>query len=338
MGSRAVWVVARDKESTRRRFGVQDGSDGAIYSRTGRRFFESAEDEAVFLEILRTVLTKTGFWEAFSTDWLCLDTELMPWSAKAQALLAEQYAPTARAGADGIAAALAALTAAVSAVPASSALPTDMTDTLNLPRLVEKFQRRAAYIERYAEAYRRYCWQTPSIADYRVAPFHILATEGKVWHTENHPHHLAAIQRYITGVDPVFIETPYIAADTEDEASLAAAADWWLSLTAGGGEGMVVKPADFIAHNNHGQLIQPAVKCRGREYLRIIYGPEYTETERLIRLRKRSLGKKRRLALDELSLGLEALERFVRKEPFHRVHQCVFGVLALENESVDPRL
>ena len=80
------------------------------------------------------------------------------------------------------------------------------------------------------------------------------------------------------------------------------------------------------------------MKCRGREYLRIIYGPEYTSPEHLERLRKRGLARKRALALREFALGIESLERFVRTEPLRRVHECVFGVLALESEPVDPRL
>jgi len=88
--------------------------------------------------------------------------------------------------------------------------------------------------------------------------------------------------------------------------------------TASGGEGMVVKPYDFIVKNGR-ELLQPAVKCRGREYLRI----------NIERLRNRAVGKKRSLALREFSLGMEALERFVRNEPLYRVHECVFGVLAL---------
>src|SRR5207302_10697288 len=112
---------------------------------------------------------------------------------------------------------------------------------------------------------------------------------------------------------------------------------WWEDLTARGGEGMVVKPLDFVVRGSRG-LVQPAVKCRGTEYLRIIYGPEYSVPENLDRLRSRGLGAKRSLALREFALGVEALERFVRREPLRRVHECVFGVLALESEPVDPRL
>jgi protein phosphatase len=100
---------------------------------------------------------------------------------------------------------------------------------------------------------------------------------------------------------------------------------------------MVVKPLDWIVRGKRG-LVQPAVKCRGREYLRIIYGPDYTAEENLTRLKSRGLGAKRSLALREFALGIEGLERFVRREPLRRVHECVFGVLALESEPVDPRL
>jgi protein phosphatase len=100
---------------------------------------------------------------------------------------------------------------------------------------------------------------------------------------------------------------------------------------------MVVKPYSFIAKGRRG-FLQPALKCRGREYLRIIYGPEYTLPEHLERLRARGLSKKRSLALREFALGIEGLTRFVKREPLRRVHECIFGVLALESEPVDPRL
>jgi protein phosphatase len=125
--------------------------------------------------------------------------------------------------------------------------------------------------------------------------------------------------------------------DVADTITIEEATRWWEQLTARGGEGMVVKPMDFIARGRRG-LTQPAVKCRGPEYLRIIYGPEYLVPENLERLRSRSTSAKRSLALREFALGIEAFERFVRNEPLRRVHECVFGVLALESEPVDPRL
>jgi protein phosphatase len=345
MGSRAVIVLCRNQETALARFGVQDGSRGIIYTRTGRHFFDPSEAGTEILERLGKVLDLSGFWEEFATGWVCLDTELMPWSAKARSLLLEQYAPVGRAGRDGLAASIAALKQALREPAGSSAAlsvpsekqrggpPVDM----NIAEVLEQFEQRRKCLDRYTEAYRRYCWTVSSVEDYRIAPFHILATEGKVWNGENHLHHIETIKRYMTGADPLFIATNHIAVDLDNEESAAAATDWWLGLTGSGGEGMVVKPLDFIARRG-AELLQPAVKCRGREYLRIIYGPEYTMSEKLERLRSRSLTKKRRLALAEFALGQEALERFVRREPLYRLHECVFAVLALENEAVDPRL
>jgi hypothetical protein len=131
--------------------------------------------------------------------------------------------------------------------------------------------------------------------------------------------------------------TPHKTIFVTDTESVAEGIAWWEELTEKGGEGMVVKPLDFIVRGPRG-LVQPAIKCRGREYLRIIYGPEYTAPENLERLRSRGLAGKRSLAGREFALGIEGLERFVRREPLRRVHECVFGVLALESEPVDPRL
>jgi protein phosphatase len=347
MGSRAVIILCREGEAAR--FGIKaNDAAGIIYTRTGRHFFENAEadTEKELLARLRKTLDRSGFWERFSTNWVCLDTELMPWSAKARNLLLEQYAPAGKSGREGLALALTALEKASALLPAETArppqkpadpVPAGSPGSLNLPVLLEDFRRRKENLERYTEAYRRYCWPVASAGDYRIAPFHILATEGKVWNDENHLHHLEVIKEFMTGGDAVFLATNHLAVDLDDEASVNSGIDWWLRLTGSGGEGMVVKPLDFIAAHK-GRLLQPAVKCRGREYLRIIYGPEYTEPARLKRLRKRSLEKKRRLALAEFALGMESLERFVRREPFRRFHECVFAVLALENETVDPRL
>jgi protein phosphatase len=128
-----------------------------------------------------------------------------------------------------------------------------------------------------------------------------------------------------------------VLAYTGDQESRAAATAWWFALTEAGGEGMVVKPADGLARGKKG-IAQPGLKVRGREYLRIIYGPDYTDPANLARLRSRQVGRKRALAMREYALGLEALDRVARGEPLWRVHECVFGVLALESEPVDPRL
>jgi protein phosphatase len=192
-------------------------------------------------------------------------------------------------------------------------------------------------VVKFIAAYRQYCWPVVSLNDLKLAPFHLLATEGHVHTDKNHVWHMETLARVCREDSQFLRQTPFKIVEVTDPASEAEGIAWWTSLTEAGGEGMVVKPLDFLLRGKRG-LAQPAVKCRGREYLRIIYGPEYTSDENLARLRNRGLGQKRSLALGELALGIEGLERFVRKEPLRRVHECVFGVLALESEPVDPRL
>ena len=338
MGSRAVIVLCKTPETALKRFGITDGTRGIIYTRTGRRFFDDENTEAALLGRLDNVLTNTGFWNDFETDWVCLDTELMPWSEKAQGLIRSQYAPTGNAGAGGLSAAVKVLEMACQRQ--NNAFEVDKITSgqnVDLQKVLKAYQTKQDDIERYIKAYREYCWTVKSIDDYRIAPFHILAVEGKVFSEEKHVWHMETIRKYITGIDPVYMETPYLCVDTADEQSVQSGVDWWLSLTESGGEGMVVKPETYTAKQGF-KLLQPAVKCRGREYLRIIYGAEYLTPEHLKRLKVRSLNRKRTLALKEFSLGMESLHRFVNGEPLYRVHECSFGVLAFESEPVDPRL
>jgi hypothetical protein len=203
--------------------------------------------------------------------------------------------------------------------------------------LLERYRDRQERAGRFVEAYRRYCWPVASLADLKLAPFHLLASEGGIHTDRDHTWHMETLAGVCRADPELLLATPYRVVDVTDPASEAEAVAWWEELTGRGGEGMVVKPLDFIARDRRG-LIQPALKTRGREYLRIIYGPEYDLPENLDRLRARGLSAKRSLALRELALGIEALERFVRREPLRRVHECVFGVLALESQPVDPRL
>jgi protein phosphatase len=324
MGSRAVVIVCRDEAAVRQRFGVVGEGIGVCYTRTGRRFFDQLAVEAEFLARVNRALGAADFWARFRTDWVCLDCELMPWSAKAQELLRNQYAAVG-------AAARAALPEAVAALEAAAARDTATA------ALLARVRERSACTARYVAAYRRYCWPVLSVDDLRLAPFHILATEGAVHVDRDHLWHIQEIAKLCQAGDGLLLATPHRAVDLDDPAGEAEGVCWWEELTGRGGEGMVVKPFDFITRGPRG-LVQPAVKCRGREYLRIIYGPEYTAPEHLERLRPRRLAAKRSLALREFALGIEALDRFVRREPLRRVHECCFGVLALESEPVDPRL
>jgi protein phosphatase len=340
MGSRAVVVLCRSELVAKERFGIVDGSAGTVYTRTGRRFFSDGSTESQFLDHLRRGFEASGFWTEFQTDWVCMDCELMPWSEKAQELLKRQYAAVGAAAGTSLSAALGALRLVTQReeriVPSRNEAyqgPPDF-DPANVLARVEK---RLHRVESYIAAYRRYCWPVNSMEDLRLAPFHLLATEGKVHSSENHLWHMETLSRICKPCEPITLSTPHRTVDVTDPASTAAGSAWWEELTGKGGEGMVVKPLDFVAKGKRG-LIQPALKCRGREYLRIIYGPEYTARENLSRLRGRALAPKRSLALREFALGIEALERFVRREPLRRTHECVFGVLALESEPVDPRL
>ena len=324
MGSRAIVIVCRDEEAAVKNFGVENEGIGICYTRTGRRFFKDDLLEREFLGRIGGAIEAAGFWEEFETDWVLLDCELMPWSVKAQELLRAQYAAVGAAGRAGLAAAVDALDKALSA-------------GLDVVDLEASFKERKELLESYVSAYGNYCWPVETIDHLKVAPFHILATEGTVHIDKDHSWHMDKAAELTRFDDQLLLTTPHKVVDATHTGSQQEAAEWWETMTQEGGEGMVVKPLEFVVRGRRG-LAQPAVKCRGREYLRIIYGPEYTIEDNLVRLRDRGLGAKRSVARREFALGIEGLERFVRKEPLRRVHECAFAVLALESEPVDPRL
>ena len=325
MGSRAIVIVCRDPETAKKRFGVTDDTLGICYTRTGRRFFEDIRIETELLRQVKTAIDKVNYWETFNTDWICLDCELMPWSVKAQELLRQQYAPV------GVSARIALKEVVVS-------LETAAERGIDVSHILDDYRQRTEAVTEYVNAYQQYCWHVQSIADLRLAPFHLLATEGTVYFDRDHLWHMEILTKLCQNSEnDLLFATPYGRIDLTDDASQTEAIQRWEELTGQGCEGTVLKPLDFIVQGTRG-LVQPAVKCRGREYLRIIYGPEYTLPRNLERLRSRGLSHKRSLALREFALGVEALERFVHSEPLSRVHECVFGILALESEAVDPRL
>ncbi|MET9950492.1 polynucleotide kinase-phosphatase [Streptomyces sp. NPDC006339] len=340
MGSRAVALLCRDAGVVAERFGIPEtetetgagagagaGVTGALYTRTGRPFFDDRETTERVLARLRAAIDAAGLWEELGTDWLLLDGELMPWSLKSTGLLRSQYAAVGAAARAVFPSALGALEQAVArGVP-------------GLDGLLGRQRERAADAAAFTDAYRRYCWTTEGLEGVRFAPFQVLAAHGRSLAAVPHDEQLAWLDRLVehdpTGLLQV---TRRLVVDPADEASVRAGVDWWLELTAAGGEGMVVKPLAALVRDGRGRPVQPGVKVRGREYLRIIYGPEYTRPDNLERLRGRFLGHKRSLALREYALGLEALDRLAAGEPLWRVHEAVFAVLALESEPVDPRL
>ncbi len=311
MGSRAIAVVTRDAEVAERRFGVADGSTGTVHTRTGRPFFA---DTGALVDRLRFALEP--LLDSLESDWVALDCELLPWSAKALELIKWQYASVGAAARHVLPEALSVLEVAAGR-------------GLDVAALTQRTVARRDHAAAFRDAYAAYCRPTDGLDGVTLAPFHVLAAEGRVLAlTESHAWHLAELARLdndlITPTRHRFVDLAS-AADRDD------ATAWWAELTAAGGEGMVVKPAQA----SRGR-VQPGLKVRGREYLRIVYGPDYPDSLDL--LRQRQLGAKRRLAQREHGLGLDALSAFVAGEPLWRVHQLVFAVLALESEPVDPRL
>jgi polynucleotide kinase-phosphatase len=310
MGSRAVVRVSRS------------GSGDAIWTRTGRPFFPSLD--SALLDRVRSAAA--GLFDELDTDWLLLDAELLPWSAKAGGLIRERYAGVGAAG-------RAALPAALSVLDQAAGRGLDVA------ALRDRLELRSAEIAGYSAAYRAYVQPTDGLTGVTLAPFAVLAGAGVSYADRDHGWHLALADRLVAADPALFTPTRRMIVDLADDPAKQAATDWWLALTEAGGEGMVVKPyAGLKVTDAKGHLVQPGVKCRGREYLRIIYGPEYTRPDQLAGLRKRSLGRKRSLALREHGLGLAALDRHAEGAALWRVHELVFAILACESEPVDPRL
>ena len=324
MGSRAVIAVCREPEVACSRFGTVAPEAGAIWTRTGRAFFsDNATRDAVLARLHRCV-SDAGLWEELATDWLLLDVEIMPWSAKASSLIEGQYAPVAAASGAGLAATLDAFRRAEAR-------------GVDVAAFRQHAEARLMRARKYAMAWKPYVWPVTSVDDLRIAPFHILASEGAQHFDKPHAWHMSMAERLSGQGDSLLHLTRWRVVALDDEAACRDAIAWWEELVSRGGEGMVVKPADFIARGAKG-LIQPAIKVRGPEYLRIIYGPEYDAPENLARLKVRNVNSKRQLALREFALGHEALSRFVAREPLRRIHECTFAVLAMESEPIDPRL
>jgi hypothetical protein len=320
MGSRAIAVVCRDDAVAAARFGATSRI-GRIYTRTGRPFFND-DWERLFLGRLAMAVDSAGLFEELQSGWIVLDVEILPWNVKAETLVRDQFAAVGTAGAHGLAAELSALRRAGAGE--------------ELDGLRARTARRLNAVESYVDAYSRYLGPASTPDDVRIAPFHLLASESGV-HLRDHRWHMDMLGRLCAADSALLRPTRTREVDTTDDGAIAGAVEWWLELLSSGGEGMVVKPLEFLVRGRRG-LLQPALKVRGPEYLRIIYGPDYDTPEHLEQLRDRGLGRKRALASREFALGIEGLQRFARREPLYRVHECAMAVLALECEPVDPRL
>jgi len=168
MGSRAVVIVGKNEEAISKAFGITGEGIGTVYTRTGRAFFNDKATEQALLARLNAALINSGFYDAFDTNWVCLDTELMPWSAKAQSLLQTQYAAVGSAATHALG-------------DVMDALKQLTQRDANGEVLLTEYGERQKEAEQFTTAYRQYCWPVNSLDDYSLAPFHILASEGKLW-------------------------------------------------------------------------------------------------------------------------------------------------------------
>jgi protein phosphatase len=323
MGSRSVTLVTRTAEIAEKLLGTPAGQNGVIHTRTGRAFF-NAELNAEALTRIGAAVEKAGLWEELKADWLLIDAEILPWSLKAGPMIRYQYAPVAASG-------LTMLQAVESGLQQGIERGLDLADDLDWAKTWE------TGVASYAEVIGRYAWPVDELNGVKIAPFQLLASSAGTLYDRDHLWQMAAADRLVAADPEFFQHTRRLLVEVNDEANIQQAVDWWTELTATGGEGMVVKPLHAPVKGKHG-LVPPGLKVRGRDYLRITYGPTYTEPENLAKLRNRRLGPKRSRALREYALGLEAIDRFTRGEPLWRIHEAVFAVLALEADPEDPRL
>lgn len=316
MGSRAVMLLARNPQ----RFDAPEGWLGSLHTRTGRQLVDDAAEHQL-LRRAHEVCAAIGLWEELGSDWVILDGELMPWSLKAESLIKDTYASAAVSG-------IAATGAAVAVLEQAAATGLDVAP------LLERTRTRQADVHAFRDAYRRYVGSAEQL---RFAAFQVLAADGASFETRNHGWHMKLGERLAATGPDLFAATDWIRVDLSKDSETSDAVRWWEQLTEAGGEGMVVKPWANLIRGPRG-WVQPGIKVRGREYLRLIYGPDYLQEANLNRLRQRATDRKRSRALHEYILGLEALRLTASGEPLWRVHQMVFGVLALESEPIDPRL
>lgn len=316
MGSRAVLLLFKD-ESISKEY-VDTETLGIMTTRTGRRFFDK-ETERVIIRQLHTELLAKNYFEQFETNFVLLDAEILPWNLKAQQLIDQQYAHVAEQ-------ALMDRTKLVEKLGQTTQI--DVSDWL------QEYTLLLENAKRFSTVYENYCWDVQDTATIQIAPFHVLAHSSETFFHKPHTWHMD-MNRHFANNSTLFIETAFKV--ISDEASEQEVIEWWEEITAAGHEGIVIKPETFVTMHR-GKIIQPAIKVRGREYLRIIYGMDYLQPASLAKLKERNPNKKMKHALREFALGMEGIERFVRGESTTRIHECVLATLALESDPVDPRL
>jgi hypothetical protein len=316
MGSRGIVVLCRTDAASRERFGVEGELPGCVYTRNGRRFFPDEDTEAVFLERVGEALVRTNFWKRFQTEWVCFDGEILPWSVKAAESAEESGL---------VEAGMLALGETFTALNGrDSALRSYWRN------LVESELR---LLGRYDSMFKRYRLQEANLAAIKFAPFHLIAIEGQHFFDRSHLWHMQVLGRIARSGGGILIPTRYEMVDTDDAASWQKTIRWWEEITNDASEGLVIKPLPFVPQGRRG-LAQPALKCRSREHLRLVYGPRYdsTEARELLLSRDALLHRrnKHRRILRQFALSMEAVTRFVQRNSIEAIHECLLGVLAQE--------
>ncbi|MDR3599536.1 MAG: polynucleotide kinase-phosphatase [Desulfosporosinus sp.] len=319
MGSRGILLLFKNEEAAVGYVGTP--MLGTIYTRTGRGFFNQELSQKIIKQ-LNSDLNQGQYFTKNNTDFVLLDAEILPWNLKAKELISSQYAHVSE-------------VALLDYKKLLEKLELAKVNGWDVAAWIEEYKGKAENAQVFREVFQNYCWDTLGAEGIKIAPFHVLAHQGRTYFDQTHLWHMEQ-NRELAKLSDLLIETDYKV--VTDEHSEEEAIRWWEEMTENGHEGFVVKPETFIARNEKGWLVQPAIKVRGRKYLHIIYGMDYLQLENLVRLKQRSVKRKQRHALMEFALGVEGVKRFVSQEPLSRIHECVLATLALEAEPVDPRL
>lgn len=318
MGSRAIVLLFRDEQAAIPYIGRP--LHGTIYTRTGRAFFQNELEREVLLT-LQQQLQQAGYFEKYQTDFVLMDTEIVPWNLKARELIASQYGHVSEA-------------ATMDRDYIVNQLRKAQSTGATVSEWIAEWTVKQQNATIFRETFQQYCWDTDGMEGIRIAPFHILAHSTGAFMDQTHEWHMKHAEELAQYSD-WFMTTEYrIITDEHSEQDVI---QWWQQLTADGHEGIVIKPEKMTMHYRK-QLIQPAIKVRGQKYLHMIYGMDYLHPHNLSRLKQRKTRKKERHALMEFALSVESVERFVRRDRLEHIHECVLAALSLESDAVDPRL
>lgn len=318
MGSRAT-ILAFENEDKAMQYTNQPKTT-IIYSRKGLPFFKGADDDYICNKI-QEILADCDYYNKYNTGFVLMDAEILPWNAKGSGLLTNQYLPVLD-----------------SSLSLNKKLLENLKDIKGLEDIVKEVNHNLINIDKYKRQLGNYCWDA-DITNIKIAPFHLLAHEGKTFFDDTHLNHLNHFKELCESTsNKLFIKTPYIMVDLEDDDSMKVAIEYWEAITNAGFEGLMFKTEHFIEKNEEGEIILPMMKVRGKDYLRIIYGINYNDDKYIHQLRHRNVSKKRFLHYKETALAIESVKAFANGEPFDKWHDYVFANLCLGNVVTDHRL